>query len=374
MDVDLPSLVDVSANETCYDDDILHKATPYLFPFVVEYSMVVIVAVYILYAGLDSSSQSDARSPHNVARVGALNTLPPSLHGTHRGMFVGIVVVAGSVVSVILFFSYLEDPAHAQTPGLIFLTSAVALCGLSAIAVVLAWRQTCELHSDRRSSVSGSDAMLMLSATGLLLFNVLRIIVVVREIRDGARDANTILAACDCLCSMVLAVLQTTFIIGARTRRTVTLSQERSKPGRGSVMFLLCANFALWLLRSLQIKQLDGETSSLADAYGELPRHLIVLVLVPFVIYYHFHSSASLGDIWSHAYREQPMARVLAGVNGAAAYESPPLPRAAGVAGPYAPPTGPLGPNVSAQKPAAKLHGKVFTLDVDALNSPVSDV
>ena len=68
----------------------------------------------------------------------------------------------------------------------------------------------------------------------------------------GPLEATKILS---CLLTMILLLVQTPFIFQALRRETTTKRLWRHKPGRGSVMFLLVANLAMWVLMSFNMKQ-----------------------------------------------------------------------------------------------------------------------
>lgn len=73
------------------------------------------------------------------------------------------------------------------------------------------------------------------------------------------------------------------------------------KPGRGLITFLVVCNVAMWITETFQIK-----SHELLDVryvfYGKVWWTIIGHMTVPLTMFYRFHSSVCLVDIWKSAY------------------------------------------------------------------------
>ena len=95
--------------------------------------------------------------------------------------------------------------------------------------------------------------------------------------------------------------MQTLFIIIAYRRCIHTSTQADHKPGRSLITLLLLLNLSVWIVCSFELRKAE-HLPMYAQYYGSLPWSIISHLCVPFVIFYHFHSSVCLSEIWSNAY------------------------------------------------------------------------
>lgn len=71
-------------------------------------------------------------------------------------------------------------------------------------------------------------------------------------------------------------------------------------PGRGVITFLIVANVTVWICRTALVKALSAET--MIKYYTTLPWLLLANINLPLLLFYRFHSSFCLADIWHSAY------------------------------------------------------------------------
>jgi len=80
-----------------------------------------------------------------------------------------------------------------------------------------------------------------------------------------------------------------------------TSTQADAKPGRALVTLLLLLNLSQWIVCIFEEKKAE-ELPLHADFYGHLPWSIISHLCIPLVIFYRFHSTVCLSDIWNTAY------------------------------------------------------------------------
>ncbi|KAK2178963.1 hypothetical protein NP493_521g00004 [Ridgeia piscesae] len=83
-------------------------------------------------------------------------------------------------------------------------------------------------------------------------------------------------------------------------RCAATEKERREKPGRAIVTFLLIVNLALWILRTFQVKTIALEDH--LEFYGVPAWPIILNINLPLMLFFRFHSSVCLADIWMAAY------------------------------------------------------------------------
>lgn len=102
--------------------------------------------------------------------------------------------------------------------------------------------------------------------------------------------------------SLIQCSTQTLFILNAVWRRCRGAQQNRIKPGRQTVTFLLVANISMWFINTL-IKGHASYRPTHLIFYGRWAWTIIVHISMPLAIFYRFHSTICLFDIWKSAYK-----------------------------------------------------------------------
>jgi len=83
-------------------------------------------------------------------------------------------------------------------------------------------------------------------------------------------------------------------------RYPLSPSHLEEMPGRGVITFLIVANVTVWICRTALVKALSSAT--MIDYYTTLPWLLLANINLPLLLFYRFHSSFCLADIWHSAY------------------------------------------------------------------------
>jgi hypothetical protein len=68
------------------------------------------------------------------------------------------------------------------------------------------------------------------------------------------------------------------------------------------VAFLLLCNLAIYIWETMEVKAAGNEILR-KEFYGDILWTLLSHITLPLVIFYRFHASVALADIWSSAYR-----------------------------------------------------------------------
>lgn len=126
------------------------------------------------------------------------------------------------------------------------LTTAAVLAAVFTMRDLKFQRKMNDHHGD---TVSLDCTLLVLAQTGVYLYGLFSIIgcyFAMVDHQDGGKEG--LLAEIVCL---IQTSLQTLFILNASWRRCKGAQQQRTKPGRELVTFLIVANFSLWFIYTL---------------------------------------------------------------------------------------------------------------------------
>jgi len=103
---------------------------------------------------------------------------------------------------------------------------------------------------------------------------------------------------------VVQAIIQTIVISDGLRRCSNSSNNQLKKPGREVLTFLVVANVALWLLETFEIKN-DAGNKDKYDLYGKNLWTMLSHMTLPLALFYRFHSSVCLADMWKSAYEAE---------------------------------------------------------------------
>lgn len=297
----------LSCSRTNIMGSLVQNASPFLFPCTIEYSLICAVILYEMWKKVKSlpdiersRRNSDAR--HKAAKKA--HHFSVDCARAHRGMFAGIIVIVLTIICLIMYFVLHEEPSYEQlaiaevTACEIILYTVTALAVLAAVVKMrdLKFHQT--QNASHASSVKLDCTLLVLAQTGVYLYGMFSIMASYFTMTEDGGTAGLVSE----ILSLVQTSVQTLFILNACWRRCRGAEQHRNKPGREIVTFLLVANMSMWFINTL-IKGRAGFRPTHLDLYGEWAWTVITHVSMPLAIFYRFHSTICLFEIWKSAYK-----------------------------------------------------------------------
>ena len=159
-----------------------------------------------------------------------------------------------------------------------------------------------ELKYVRGRNLELDNILLIVAQTGSFIYNVFTII--------GGHfmmKRFNVFVLITALASLIQLLFQTLFILDASKRSAATADQARRKPGREVVTFLLVTNLAMWAINTLEKSRADSHPVQLRF-YGVWAWTIITHISMPLAIFYRFHSTVCLCEIWKRAYKIKPNA------------------------------------------------------------------
>lgn len=122
-----------------------------------------------------------------------------------------------------------------------------------------------------------------------------------REISEDA--VNSIFLIIIYILNIIQVTIQTPFIVDGIRRCSNSKRLRFSKPGKGLITFALILNIAVWIFVTFEIKSVD-KYHKMQKFYGKFIWMVILDTCLPLMLFYRFHSSVCLSDIWKHAYEK----------------------------------------------------------------------
>ncbi|XP_008214404.2 proton channel OtopLc-like [Nasonia vitripennis] len=285
------------------DDGILRKllrdASPFLFPCTIEFSLICAVILYEMWKRVDEHRWGDAESSSSQGTARSMHHLSIDCGSAHKGLFGGILVVAATVLSLIMFFVLREAKPKMAIQQVTSLEVAIQFSG-TIVAIMAALKLR---HLDYRNAKPPHlDSTLLAAAQAGVylhcLFGAVGSIL--------TRGPTWIL----CLTADFLAVLQSTtqtVLIKIAWRRR---SRSNEKPGKELITFLIVVNIAMWTVNTLE-KSRAGVRPDHLQFFGVWAWTIITHVSMPLAIFYRFHSAICLFEVWKSCYKYRPPVNIL---------------------------------------------------------------
>lgn len=284
---------------------IWEKAMPYIFPFVLQFSLVCSAVMFhlwqsstfVVHYNINSTPRSISPDSDVVNKQNCSGR-KIDCRGSSKGLFLGLLVTVVGLIVLILFFVLTNNQKlHLDT---LFVVSSVhcGIMGLSILAVFLGLcqiRRMCprskpepDLHSAIQSW--GTTSVFLFGACGMIvgsnhLHNTKYLVVFV----DGA----VMIFHC-CIQALFMHILN-------KKCCRPGCSHEKSKPGRQTVTFLIFSNLVLWLMESFTAQNPVAGQLQLGF-YGTIPWGIMSRGILPIVMCYRFMCSATMMDTWRNSY------------------------------------------------------------------------
>ena len=267
----------------------------------------------------------------NSAKVEKPSTSHPNpvhtqmFHRAHKGMFFGILAFTATILSVIFFHVNNDDEPFVAS--IIYHSTDLVLSSLMLCATVSAAVKLRHLGRCPEKFNSIDNILLMISMSGFILLHVFILVSgfyylgdkydLGRDLFSSSSSESSDAAADDddvqvvaivevtaTLVETIQCFAQTLLVIDAMQRYAKTRQHEIEMIGRGSISFLIIANVAMWIYKTMVIK--DVLLHKHLDFYGDTAWPIILSLCLPLQLFFFFHSSVCLAEVWSEAFKQKP--------------------------------------------------------------------
>lgn len=140
--------------------------------------------------------------------------------------------------------------------------------------------------------------LLVVAQTGMFIYNMFSII----GCYFTLTSLNAPIGLLTEICSFIQTCLQTMFVLDGWWRKCRNVEQTKKKPGRELITFLIIANMALWTINALEKNKAEFRPTHL-EFFGDWAWTIITHISMPLAIFYRFHSTICLFEIWKSAYK-----------------------------------------------------------------------
>ncbi|XP_064645205.1 proton channel OtopLc-like [Lineus longissimus] len=281
------------------------RSAPYLFPCLIEYSLIGAAVAYRTFLNV---GKRVAKGDSVDESAGMKQSVEPvECHKSNRGLFLGLIMLLITLVSVAMFFVFEEDKQKKDISTGIFLSSEIFLFVVSSCACIVGFFYTHRLSFiGLRDSDFFDDKLLLIAQMGVYLLSTCVVISSVTFLfsdpdREGHMTLPIMYLSMASL-NFVQSSIQTVFILDGLRRCAGTDDHMTKKPGRAVITFLLVCNLAMWTVNTFEIKKAEVVADIHVDFFRYMPWSIIMHLCLPLVIFYRFHSSVCLSDVWHNAY------------------------------------------------------------------------
>lgn len=215
-----------------------------------------------------------------------------------RGLFLGILILVGTIITMVVFFVLVKTPEYNRSAIMVEYLSEITLFTLSTIAVVIAATRMRYLRFNVARDTDFEEVLILISLTGDYMFQMLSIVAAVFDKEQFASR----LSIAACLLGITQSTIQTMFVLDGLRRCTRTAEQGRQKRGREYVTFLLITNIAMWCINTFEAERTVANPVQM-HYYGALAWNILSHISIPLAIFFRFHSTVCLSNIWKGAWK-----------------------------------------------------------------------
>jgi hypothetical protein len=329
---------------------------PYMYPFSIEFNLCLAVLWFTAWKRIGSNS--DHSDPHPFSgtiienddgNVGKLIDYESNLvihvdcHASNKGLFSGMFVLIFCLITMFMFFFFLES--FPSISRILFHTQESLLTTLLLFCSIVCYRQMekFDLFSDVDANKfkPSTDAVLLMIP--IPFFITSHLMSIVAEASEGNYFRVILL-----IIITFQTIFQTVFIMDALNRILPTTSHRREnfdsnlrnntssqeslttitvsvidekldvkrvkhlmdnrlkKPGRELITLSLLLNISSWIVYTFESKGVESFLTSESSFFGESLWMIVSHVTLPLMLFYRFHASVCLADVWKEAYVSDP--------------------------------------------------------------------
>ncbi|XP_064485109.1 proton channel OtopLc-like isoform X3 [Ornithodoros turicata] len=271
------------------------SVTLYLQPFTIEYQIILAGVWYIVWQniGTDPPGQTRRQSEGGEAKYHSNLVVSADCHAANKGLFAGIFLLLCAIVSLVIEQVAFSSPAYHSVETIIFLAQNTALVVIALLAVVWGYKQISTLDLNTHPITLLDDVLLYVPLPFYFVYYIVTIIA------DMWYESYTLLTSH--VVTVIQVVLQTLFLSDGLRRCSNSRRQKFTKPGRETVTFLIVCNIAIWVTNTFQTEK-PHLNNYMRMCFGESAWVMVKHSTLPLMLFYRFHSSVCLADIWKSAY------------------------------------------------------------------------
>ena len=297
--------------------NIYDLASPYLYPFVIEFSLLSTAALYNIYNNIGAiiikdENGTDEENSKNESDISV------DCHKAHTGLFYGFMVFLGVISATVLYMFYENAETeeslsgHPDIPMTQFIYMVTSICAnvIGIITIIPTVIRLCKLNFNNEVDSALDQYLLVIAVAGYyMLFGLVAMAAFDAVSKPGDVGLTATLLLVGCILDFVQVTFQCIVVTDGLHRRAGTYEHEHDKPGRSFVIFLIVLNMGLWIVNTFLSRSLH-HMHLVSEFYGHTAWDILFKMFMPLSIFYRFHSAVCFADIWQNAYKREKSSTV----------------------------------------------------------------
>lgn len=275
---------------------ILGSMSEVMFTAIVEYSLIAAAVMYIVWRNI-------GRVVHGSEYVKRKHRIRMDCSKTTTGLFLGLAFLAATFTSMFVYYGY-SILGKSKNAAFAYALTDITQYIIATIGCGMAIYQMRRLtYVDKGSNHLARDQelldqiLLWLGLVGELMYSVAGLV----GLTGDAQSQPLAVLLFFVHIFRLIQVGTQTFLIYLAARVRVGASNRHKQPGKQAITFLLAANLSIFLMNLFESEK-PGISESIIDFYGKRSWVFLVRSFSPLTIFYRFHSSVCLAEIWKNVY------------------------------------------------------------------------
>ncbi|XP_035207820.1 proton channel OtopLc-like [Stegodyphus dumicola] len=295
----------------CREDSVLSTRSmsliPYLYPFAIEYNLLLAGVWFIVWHNIGKEHMNS--NPHHLRHTISQDecgsdeiayqsnlVINADCHSANKGLFIGLFLLLTIIVTVIVFFVAMSTHGYEEKAVSIHTGQEGILTVIGLVSVCVAFYQIHKLDISEHPITFLDDVLLFVPLPFYFVHGIMSIMAEVANQNYTRLAVHTLVT--------VQVVVQTPFIIDGLRRCSNSQSLRYKKPGREVITFLIILNLTLWVVNTFELKSVEHHHGQ-EEYFGDLVWMFIGHTTLPLMLFYRFHSSVCLADMWKSAYEKE---------------------------------------------------------------------
>lgn len=283
--------------------DVLTKAAPYLFPFIIEYLLIGAGVAFLMDRHIGKISDK-----HQEGGTAALTRPNPSQFLENRncsnstvGFVTGTVTVVAVIICLVVNFSLsIQEQLELESENIANISnSVVTLCGVAAVVYGVWLLRHDNGHCKEGGPQGENDQldMVLLYFTGFFSYLYMIFTIITGAFHAFLADFAGHMHIVNGVLQISQIALQTVYIKCLKHKDLQIGGKKGPEHSRQLVSFLILYNLSQWIVVTFELPRLR---TSLVEAnfYGLLGWVVIQRLTLPLAVFFRFHSAIVFSELW----------------------------------------------------------------------------
>lgn len=228
-------------------------------------------------------------------------------HSSNKGLFSGLAILFLVIISIVIFFTTIQKDLYSHFAVMTYTLQLFLLTLSCFVTIPIAYYRMNKLNvvnvSHQNNAFTTMDDILILIPIPFYFIHHVLSIVASLKTKDNEFELNNYLLIGIDILTICQVVIQSPFIVDSIRRCANEPRIRYQKPGRELVILILILNVALWILNTFELKSVELYHAT-HIYFGEFFSMILSHATLPLMLFYRFHSSVCLSNIWKYAYEK----------------------------------------------------------------------